>query len=202
MKKPTPRSNQQLRTRKELLSAANRLMQKGRVPSMDEIAAEALVSRPTAYRYFRSIDALLNEAAVDSVVLDSAGALVESKSSDPEERLLEAEAALHRSCYANEAQLRVMLSNSVNRDPRDEDVPVRQNRRMPMIEAALAPARKQFKESDYKRLCATLSLIFGTESMIVFRDVLRMDEETARDVKMWAIRTLVRGALAKSVKEK
>jgi AcrR family transcriptional regulator len=197
MKKPKPRSNQELRTRKDLLAAASRLMQQGRMPNMDEVAKEALVSRPTAYRYFRSIDALLNEAVVDAVVPDSTAALAQSKSIDPEERLLEVEAVMHRSCYANEAQLRVMLANSVNRDPSDTDVPTRQNRRLPLIEAALAPARKRFKAADYQRLCAALSLIFGTESMIVFRDVLRVNEATARDVKAWAIRTLVRGALSK-----
>ena len=202
MKKPKPRSNQELRTRKDLLAAASRLMQQGRLPGMDEVAKEALVSRPTAYRYFRSIDALLNEAVVDAIVPDATEALAQSQSNDPEERLLEVEAIMHRSCYANEAQLRVMLSNSVNRDPSDRDVPARQNRRLPLIEAALAPARKQFKEADYKRLCAALSLIFGTESMIVFRDVLRVDEATARDAKAWAIRTLVRGALAKSAANK
>lgn len=197
MKNPKPRSNQELRTRKDLLAAASRLMQQGRLPGMDEVAKEALVSRPTAYRYFRSIDALLNEAVVDAIVPDSKEALAQSKSTDPEERLLEVEAVLHRSCYANEAQLRVMLANSVNRDPSDTDVPARQNRRLPLIEAALAPARNRFKDADYKRLCASLSLIFGTESMIVFRDVLRLDETTAQDVKAWAIRTLVRGALTK-----
>jgi AcrR family transcriptional regulator len=200
--KPTKvkkRSNQELRTRKDLLAAASRLMKQGRVPGMDEIAREALVSRPTAYRYFRSVDALLNEAAVDEAVAISTQALAQSTSSNPEERLLEAEAAMHRSCYANEAQLRVMLANSVNRDPKDEGVPPRQNRRLPLIEAALEPARKKLSESDYKRLCAALSLIFGTESMIVFRDVLRVDEATARDVKTWAIRVLLRGALLKSV---
>lgn len=193
-------SNRELRTRKDLLAAASRLMKQGRVPNMDEVAAEALVSRPTAYRYFRSIDTLLNEAAVDEAVDVSTRALSQSQSLDPEERLLEAEAAMHQSSYANEAQLRVMLANSVNRDPADESVPTRQNRRLPLIEEAMAPARKKFSESDYKRLCAALALIFGTESMIVFRDVLRVDEATAQDVKAWAIRTLVRGALARSVK--
>lgn len=188
-------SNRELRTRKDLLAAASRLMKQGRKPGMDEVAKEALVSRPTAYRYFRSIDALLNEAAVDEAVEVSTQTLSQSKSTDPEERLLEAEAAMHRSSYANEAQLRVMLANSVNRDPADEIVPTRQNRRLPLIEAALEPARKKLNEADYKRLCAALSLIFGTEAMIVFRDVLRVDEATARDVKTWAIRTLVRGAL-------
>lgn len=199
MNKPKTRSNQELRTRKDLLAAAARLMKLGRMPNMDEVAREALVSRPTAYRYFRSIDLLLNEAAVDEAVMDATQSLVSSDSTDPEARVLEAEAALHRSTYANETQLRVLLANSVNRDPADESVPVRQNRRLPLIEAALEPARDRIDEADYKRLCGALSLIFGLEAMIVFRDVLRVDENTACEVKQWAIRTLVRGALAKSV---
>jgi len=198
--KVKPRSNQELRTRKDLLAAASRLMKQGRKPSMEEVAEAALISRPTAYRYFRSIDTLLNEAAVDEAVAISTQTLAASSSTDPEERLLEAEAAMHRSCYANEAQLRVMLANSVNRDPKDESVPPRQNRRLPLIMAALEPARKKLREPDYQKLCAALSLIFGTESMIVFRDVLRVDEATARAVKTWAVRTLLRGALSKSVK--
>lgn len=192
-------SNRELRTRKDLLAAASRLMKEGRVPNMDEVAREALVSRPTAYRYFRNIESLLNEAAVDSAVEISTRVLEENHSTDPEQRLLQAEAAMHRGTWENETQLRVMLANSVQRDPADDSLPVRQNRRLPLIEAALEPARKQIGKKDYKRLCAALSLIFGTESMIVFRDVLRMDEAEARDVKTWAIRTLLRGALAKSV---
>lgn len=199
MKNPGIRHNQQLRTRKDLLAAAGRLMAQGRLPTMDEVAKEALVSRPTAYRYFRSIDALLNEAALDESVSHSIEALEHDGNPDPETRVLAAEAAMHRSAWANEAKLRVLLANSVNRDPGDESVPVRQNRRLPLIEAALAPARDQLAKEDHDRLCGALALIFGTESMIVFRDVLRVDEATARDIKSWAIRTLIRGALAKSV---
>jgi hypothetical protein len=36
--------------------------------------------------------------------------------------------------------------------------------------------------------------------MIVFKDVLRMDEQHARAVKSWAVRALVRAALAESAR--
>ena len=39
------------------------------------------------------------------------------------------------------------------------------------------------------------ALVFGTESMIVFRDVLQMSPGRARKVKSWAVQTLVRAAL-------
>jgi AcrR family transcriptional regulator len=195
MKNARKPSNQELRTRKDLLTAASRLMKQGRKPTMDEVAQEAMVSRPTAYRYFRSIDALLGEAPVDAVMVDPTQLFADSTTDDPEERLLEAEASMHKAVFGNEAHLRIMLANSVGRDLTDDTVPVRQNRRVPLIEAALAPARHRFSDGDYDKLCAALALIFGTEAMIVFRDVLRVDEATARDVKNWAVRALVRAAL-------
>src|SRR5690606_31279398 len=62
------RPNQRSRTRKDLLQAAARLVKQGRKPTVEEVAAEALVSRATAYRYFPSIEALLTEAELDVAV--------------------------------------------------------------------------------------------------------------------------------------
>src|SRR5690606_40470445 len=42
-----------------------RLSREGRELTLDAIAAEALVSRATAYRYFPSLEALLAEASLD-----------------------------------------------------------------------------------------------------------------------------------------
>jgi AcrR family transcriptional regulator len=191
-------SNQELRTRKDLLLAASRLMKQGRKPTMDEVAKEALVSRATAYRCFRSIDALLIEAPVDAAVGTPEQIFAGNTSDDAEARIDEAEAAMHKVVYQNEAQLRIMLANSIQRTLDDDSVPNRQNRRTPLIKAALATVRDRLPGADYDTLCAALAIIFGTESMIVCRDVLRIDEKTARQVKSWAVRTLVRAALESS----
>jgi hypothetical protein len=45
-----------------------------------------------------------------------------------------------------------------------------------------------------KTLVASLALVIGTESMVVFKDVLQTDEEEARRVRQWAIRALVEAA--------
>jgi AcrR family transcriptional regulator len=42
-------------------------MKRGGMPTLAEVAQEALVSRATAYRYFSSEKALLEEASLDSV---------------------------------------------------------------------------------------------------------------------------------------
>jgi AcrR family transcriptional regulator len=196
------RPNQRHRTRKDLLSAAARLLKQGRTPDMDEVAREAMVSRATAYRYFPTIDALLVEAPLDGAIPDPADIFAGDDSTDPTGRVDKAEAALHEMTYRNAAQLRVMLAASLERKAKGDvngSIPIRQNRRAGLIEAALAPARGRFGKSAFEKLCAALALIFGTESMIVFSDVLGLDERTARKTKSWAARALVRAALEESV---
>ena len=195
------RGNQHLRTRKDLLVAAARLLKEGRQPTMDDIAQAALVSRATAYRYFPRLETLLVEAPLDGAVPDPTALFTESSSVDPAERLDQAESAMHRMTYQNEAQLRLMLANSLLQAAGDGGrgaAPPRQNRRTPMIEAALAPARSRFSKEAYENLRAALALVFGTESMVVFRDVLPLPEAKARKVKSWMIHTLVRAALRDS----
>ena len=198
------RVNQRHRTRKDLLAAAGRLLKRGRTPDMDDVAKEAMVSRATAYRYFPTIEQLLVEAPLDGAVPDAQDVFDGDPSTDPAQRVDKAEAALHEMCYRNAAQLRVMLAASLERTTKAgngsaaDGVPVRQNRRSPLIEAALAPSRERFTDATYKKLCAALALIFGTESMIVFEDVLGLDEKTARKVKSWAAKALVRAAMEES----
>ena len=198
------RGNQRHRTRKDILAAASRLLQAGQVPTMEDVAAEALVSRATVYRYFPDIKVLLLEAPLDTAVPTADSLFADDDPVDPEERLDRAEAALHDMVYRNEAQLRLMLANSLaaKGDSKAPDaMPVRQNRRMPLIEEALKPVRRQLDKAVYEKLCASLALIFGTESMIVFRDVLGVDADAARGIKSWALHALLRQALKDSGQE-
>jgi len=192
------RLSQTSRTRKALLQAASRLMNQGRKLTLDEVAEEAEVSRATAYRYFSSVDALLVEAPIDGAVPDPDDLFHDVAIDDPVERLIRVETALQDMISANEPSLRLMLAHSLQRGLNGEgagELPVRQNRRTALIAAALMPARRQFKPSDFKALTKALALIMGTESMVVFKDVLQMDEADARKVRRWAIRALVEAAL-------
>lgn len=202
MPEPTTngRSNQRHRTRKDLLAAAARLLKQGRSPTIDEVAAEAMVSRATAYRYFPTIESLLVEAPIDDDAPDPAALFANDRTTDPVARVDKAEAALHDMSYRNERQLRLMLAASLQRSisqpaAKSQHVPLRQNRREPLIEAALAPVRAQMSQRTYRNLSASLALVFGLESMIVFQDVLNIDPASARRVKQWAIRALVQAAL-------
>ena len=197
-RKRPERGNQRYRTRKDLITAAAALMRDGRNPSLEEVAEAARVSRATAYRYFPNVGQLLVEASFDLAVPDGEAVFAGDPSGCPEERVDRAEAAMHRMVFDNEASLRLMLASTLARaaaGERHDGVPLRQNRRTPLIEAALAPARARFDAAGYERLRAALALVFGPEAMVVFRDVLQVDGETAREVKSWAARALVRAAL-------
>ena len=192
---PTGRPNQRQRPRKDLLNAAVRLMSKGAKPSLEEVAEEALVSRATAYRYFPSIEALLLEAGLDVAFPDLASVFQDSPTGDPAERLVRAQSAVDQMIASNEPALRMMLMNSLQLSLREEKPgAARQNRRTPLIEAAIEPARRQLDPEALEHMKRALALVIGTEAMLVFKDVLQLSDEEARSTKRWAIRAFVDAA--------
>lgn len=201
----TGRLNQRMRTRKDLLAAAGRLLKQGKTPGMDEVAAEAMVSRATVYRYFPSIEALLVEAPIDGAVPDPVQMFEGDRTKDPVARMEKAQSVLHEVTYRNEAQLRVMLAASLEcttKGARPAGIPLRQNRRSGLIHAALEPAREEFTDEAYEKLCPALALYFGIESLVVFSDVLDIHERRAREIKSWAVKALIRAAKEESGKRK
>jgi AcrR family transcriptional regulator len=190
------RANQRRRTRKDLLQAAARLMKQGRNPSLEEVADEAMVSRATAYRYFPGADALLVEASLDIAIPEPDALFHDAPPTDAVQRLQLVDTALHDMILANESALRMMLVHTLQRTLKGEegDVPRRQNRRTPLIEAALKPGRSEFDPAALALLKKALALIIGTEAMVVFKDVLQASDAEARKVRHWAIRALVEAA--------
>ncbi|MBC2777494.1 TetR/AcrR family transcriptional regulator [Parasphingopyxis marina] len=188
------RARQRLRTRKDLLRAATRLMQQGTVPSLEEAAEEAMVSRATAYRYFSSAEDLQREAALE-IALPDAATIFADPPADPAKRVDLVDAAFDHMTAANEVQLRIMLARALERRATGEaDKPVRQNRRQPLIEEALAPIADEIGPAALDRLAKALSYIIATEGFIVGRDVLRIDDTEARAIRRWAIRALIDAA--------
>lgn len=188
------RANQKSRTRRDLLRAAARLMKAGRSPTLEEVAEEAMVSRATAYRYFPGLEALLVEAALDVEAPDPDALFAGDAETDPAARVRRVDEALDALIRAHEPALRTMLVHSLQRGPDGGDVPARQNRRTPLLEAALAPARGALDPAALERLVPALAMIVGTEGHVVLKDVLRLPEPEARAVKDWAIAALVQAA--------
>jgi len=188
-------ANRRLRTRKDLLEAAARLLREGQKPSFEEIAEAALVSRATAYRYFPGLDALLLEAALHVETPTPDGLFADDASTDALSRVERLDAALSAMVLANEAPLRAMLAQSVQRAG-GPDAPVRQNRRSPLVAAALATAAPPFTAAALDTLSKALVVLMGIEAVVVFKDVLQLDDTEAARVRKWMIRALVEAARA------
>lgn len=192
------RENQRLRTRKELLRVAARLVAEGGKPTLDEVAEAALVSRATAYRHFPNIDSLLLEASLEIATPEADEVFGPDAPSDVTLRALKVDAALHDMIAGNETLMRTFLAHAYVQGPEAGGAPVRQNRRGPLIRKALEPARDQMSPRERKMLERTLALIVGGEAILICKDVLLLDDAETREVKRWAIRTLINGALENS----
>lgn len=191
------RHQQKQRTRQALLQAAAELIRQGGRPTLEEVAAQAMVSRATAYRYFPKIEGLYLEASIDVDTPQAEHILAGAPAGNAVARLERVDDALQAMTQANEVALRMMLAQSLELSARGEAdavLPARQNRRSPLIDAALDPLSERFSLAALKTLKHALALVMGPEAMIVFKDVLRLDDAEARKVRRWAIRALVQAA--------
>jgi AcrR family transcriptional regulator len=188
------RERQRQRTRKDLLQAAAKLMAGGRTPTLDEVAEAALVSRATAYRYFPGMDALLLEAALDVAAPEADALFGADAPVDLTARLERVDDAFDAMIRAHETPLRMMMIHALQRKLAGEALPVRQNRRSPAIEAAIAPLAGALGADEADLLAKAMALVIGTEAMLVFKDVLRLDDAEALRVRRWTIAALVAAA--------
>ena len=102
-----------------------------------------------------------------------------------------------RACHEREVALRLMLARTLERSIKRKpgEPPLRQNRRVPLIERALAPLAPRLGRARMTRLAQALAMIVGTEGLIALEDVVGLDPGQARDVRRWAMDALVAAAL-------
>ena len=128
---------------------------------------------------------------VPEAVLDGAPA------DDVAARLALVDDTFDRVTRKGEVALRMMLARILERSAqagRGKE-PLRQNRRGPMIEHALAPLDDQLPPRERRRLTHALAMIIGAEGFIALNDVVGLDEREAREVRRWAIDALLKAAL-------
>ncbi len=196
---------QKLRTRAALLRAARDLIAEGQAPTVTEVADAAMISRATAYRYFPTQDALLLEARLDETAPTVASLFGAGAPTDPEDRAALVQNVLYDLARENEAQYRLFLRGSLTRSLQNSDgaqEPFRGARRAGLLAAALEPLAGELPPAEIERLQTALAMLVGVESMVVLRDVLRLEHDDARDAGEWAVRHLVRAARRRPSRQK
>ena len=185
------RTRQKQRTRGALIAAARELLAAGVVPTVDQAAEAASISRTTAYRYFSSQGALLLAAHPE---LTAESLLPLDAPDDVRAKLDAVVAALTDLTLETEAPLRAMLRLSLSPGaPTREQMTFRRGRAIAWLDEALETAFASVE--DRRRLACAIRSAIGIESLVWLTDVAGLDREEAVAIQRWTARSLLRAAL-------
>jgi AcrR family transcriptional regulator len=186
------RTRQKQRTRDALVQAAKTLVAAGVTPTIEEAAAAAEISRPTAYRYFPNQRALLTAAHPET---GATSLLPADPPEDVADRLALVIQAFTGLIVETEAQQRTMLRLSLEADPAERAaLPLRQGRAIGWFEEALAPL--QLPDGATRRLAVAIRSAVGIEALSWLTDVARLSREDAVETMSWSAQAMLHSALA------
>jgi AcrR family transcriptional regulator len=174
------RRAQKARTRHALLEGARALLVEGRTVTVAAAAAQAGISKATAYRYFSDPDLLAAEAGLAVKVKPFEDVLGGARSTRDKVRAVSL--YFFDLALENEAAFRQFLARSLDAW-KVEDRRARNRRgarRVAMFESALADVSEQVGRERIAELVRALTAATGTEAMIALLDVAQADRSEAR----------------------
>jgi AcrR family transcriptional regulator len=186
----TGRTGQKSRTRLALITATQALLAAGLTPKVEDAAAQAGISRTTAYRYFPNQRSLLL-AAHPSISPETL--LPADAPDDPKARLDVVITAFSTYNFTWEPQLRTSLRLSLNLTA-DHSV-LRQGRAIGWIAEALTPLHDIHPHVDIHRLAIAIRSATGIETLIWLVDVAGYTREQAADTVRTTAHALLDAAI-------
>lgn len=187
------RVGQKARTLQTMVDATQRLMAEGVIPTVEQAAERAGVSRATAYRYFRNQRELL---AASYPIIDLPSLLPADASGDVVERVTLVVRSILRSVVENETALRAQLRISLDEGGKRTELPLRQGRRIGWFEDALSPVRSQMKPTEFRQLTFALAAVVSLEVLIWLIDLGGLSHQKAVDQIVWTARQILDATLA------
>jgi AcrR family transcriptional regulator len=190
---PGGRANQKARTRAAILEACGELVRSGAEVSMPEVAARAMVSEATAYRYFPDLISLLQESlgGLWPAPEQALGPVADSR--DPVQRITFACSYLLRGVHAYRGAVRAMISSTITAPAQAR---IRPGIRFGLIDYALAPFEapanpRGIGPAAMTRLKQDLAVVVSAEAFFVLTDLcgLAPDDAIASAARTAAILT-------------
>jgi AcrR family transcriptional regulator len=172
------RVNQKRRTRAAIIAACQELITAGADISMPAVARAALVSEPTAYRYFPDLASLLEEALA-GIEPDPAAALAAGADpGDPVERVAYAAELLAKLVIERQGAIRALISVSIARGTARQ---VRPGYRFGLIDQGLAPLSgpNGIDAARLEQLRRDLAVVISAEAVLTLTDLYGLDPEAA-----------------------
>ena len=192
----TGRTRQKARTRSALVDATRAILAEGELPSVEQAADRAGISRTTAYRYFTNRRALLVATYPE---LDALSLLGDAPPSDALERLELVTQRFTSQLIAHEPELRAQLRMSLDPAPPTSDaLPLRQGRAIGWIQEALEPLRERIPEYKLRNLTLAIRATLGIEALVWLTDIAGLSREDATALMRASARTLAESAIAES----
>ena len=192
------RVNQKRRTRAAIIAACQELITAGADINMPAVARAALVSEPTAYRYFPDLASLLEEALA-GIEPDPAGALAAgAEPSDPVERVAYAAELLATLVIERQGAIRALISVSIGRGTARD---VRPGYRFALIDEALAPLSGRTPGIDaatLEQLRRDLAVVISAEAVLTLTDLYALEPETAVKSIVHTARLITRATLSRA----
>jgi AcrR family transcriptional regulator len=187
----TGRRSQKARTRAALVAATRDLLARGLIPTVEDAAGTADISRTTAYRYFPNQRSLL--AAVHPEI-DATSLLPDPAPDDPGRRLEIVMRESLRITTAWEPELRTSLRLSL--EPDSAELPVlRRGHAIAWIEDALTPLHLSHPRIDTHRLAIAIRAATGIESFVWLVDVAGLPRSEAAEMLCQTAQALLANAL-------
>lgn len=187
------RTGQKQRTRSALVAAARNLVASGLTPTVEQVAAEAGISRAAAYRYFANQRSLLAAAHPE---IGATSLLPDDPPTDAAERLAAVMRGFTELILDTEAQQRTMLRLSLAADPAERGaLPLRQGRAIGWIEEALAPVRDELPDGALHDLVLAIRSAAGIEALVWLTDVAGLSRGEAARLMSWSAQAMLHAAL-------
>lgn len=188
----TGRSRQKARTEAAMIDAARALLAEGVIPTVEQAAERAGISRATAYRYFANQRLLLGAVHPG---IDSQTLLPADPPQDAVERVTLVATEIMRRVLENETELRAMLRVSLQDHNEQPDLPMRKGRRLVWFEDALTPAESMLDAQQRRRLVLALAAAVGIEPFIWLTDMAGIPRHEAAEILVSTAACLARDAL-------
>jgi len=190
----TGRANQKERTRTAIVDATRDLIRTGGEVTMPTVAAAALVSEATTYRYFPDLASLLHAAMADVWPSPAAALAPVAHSADPVERVAYAAEVLLRGVLAYQGAVRAMIAASITRPDLGA---LRPGYRFGLIDEALAPpggAPATATPEALAQLKRDLAVIVSAEALFALTDLCHLPPDDAVASAVQTARTVTRAA--------
>src|ERR1700733_7818861 len=164
------RVNQKRRTRGAIIAACQGLITAGAEINMPAVARAALVSEPTAYRYFPDLASLLEEALAGIEPDPGAAWAAGVDPGDPVERVAYAAELLAQLVIERQGAIRALISVSIARGTARQ---ARPGYRFALIDQALTPlsVHDGIDPAALEQLRRDLAVVISAEAVLTLTDV-------------------------------